>query len=84
MEGTDRTIERDELDELAACLGAGWCDLQGLNVEESVRLAILLVNEKLRDVPGEVRDFFGAPRTLEPFLPYGPIFNERCFVAGRA
>ncbi len=83
LQGIDLTSERDELDELAACLGAGWAELPELTVEEGVVMAISLINEKLEDVPPEVLAFFGAPQKLDPFLPH-PLFSDGCFVVGRA
>ncbi len=83
LEGTDFTTERQELDELAACLGAGWTELPELTVGDGVVMAISLINEKLADVPPEVLAFFGAPRRLEPFFPR-PLFSDRHFVVGRA
>jgi hypothetical protein len=65
LEATDRTVERDELHQLSACLDTGWIDRPGLNIEESVALAISLLSEKLAEVPSEVRAFFDAPRKLE-------------------
>lgn len=56
----------DELDQLSACLGAGWGEFPELNIAESVALAISALNEKLRVVPPEVRAFFDAPCKLEP------------------
>ncbi len=66
LDSIDPTIERDELDQLSSCLGAGWVERSGLNIEESVALAISLLNEKLAYVPHEVRAFFDAPGKLEP------------------
>jgi hypothetical protein len=61
----DGVAERDELDQLSACLDADWFNRPGLNIEESVALAISLLSEKLAEVPPEVRAFFDAPRKLE-------------------
>lgn len=66
LDSIDPTIERDELDQLSACLGAGWVERAGLNIEDSVALAISLLNEKLAYVPYEVRAFFDAPGKLGP------------------
>ncbi len=66
LELPDPWMERHELNELSGCLGQGWAESSGLDIEESVALAISILNEKLRDVPLEVRAFFGAPRKLEP------------------
>ncbi|WP_363349486.1 hypothetical protein [Methylocystis echinoides] len=73
LESTDSAA--DELDHLSACLGEDWVDLSGLNIAESVALAISVLNEKLRVIPPEVRAFFDAPRKLEP-LQTTHIFNE--------
>ncbi len=74
LQGIDLTTEREELDELAACLGAGWTELPELTVGDGVVRAISLINEKLEDVPPEILAFFGAPRKLDPFLPR-PLFS---------
>ncbi|MEK4033892.1 hypothetical protein WOC76_14545 [Methylocystis sp. IM3] len=68
LDSSNPMIERDELDHLSTCLGAGWVELGGLNIEESVALAVSLLNEKLAYVPQEVRAFFDAPHELEPSL----------------
>lgn len=81
---SDPTVERDELDELSACLGLGWIELPGLNVQEAVNCAISVFNEKLKDVPPEVLAYFGAPRKLDLLLHNRPIFNESSPVVGRA
>ncbi len=62
------TAERLELDQLSVCLEADWVDLSELSIQEGVAFAISLLNEKLEDVPAQVRDFFGAPRRLGPSL----------------
>jgi hypothetical protein len=64
LESTDSTA--DELDQLSACVGAGWVEFSGLNIAESVALVLSKLNEKLGVVPPEVRAFFDAPRKLEP------------------
>ncbi len=64
LDVTDPMAERDELDGLSVCLGTDWVHLPGLNISDSVALTISLLNDKLADVPPEVRAFFGAPRTL--------------------
>lgn len=66
LEKKDPRIERNELDQLAACLGADWIETPGLNIEESLARAMLLLNQKLSSVPTEVRAFFDAPGKLEP------------------
>ncbi len=82
---TDPRAERQELDELSACLGAGWVEAPGLDIGESVALAISLVNEKLEEVPPKVRVFFGAPRRLEPLPPaHRPIFSGVYAINARA
>ncbi len=74
FDATDPMAERDELDELSVCLGADWVDLPDLNISDSVTLTISLLNNKLADVPPEVRAFFGAPRTLI----HRPVITQDC------
>jgi hypothetical protein len=85
LELTDPWTARCELDELSACLGAGWIEPPGIDIGESIVLAISILNEKLEDVPPEVRAFFGAPRKLEPFLPTRRLlFGARDAIGARA
>ncbi len=60
----EMTSESSEIDRLSRCLGADLIDFSELSFQQSIALSISLLNEKLEDVPHEVRDFFGAPREL--------------------
>ncbi len=84
LELIDPITERDELDELSACLGLGWIEPHGLNVQEAVNCAISVFNEKLKDVPPEVLAYFGAPRRLDLLQHHRPTVNENSPVLGRA
>jgi hypothetical protein len=77
LELIDYTFEHDQLEHLSTCLGSGWVDVPGLDIEKSVDLAISLISEKLEEVPPEVREFFGAPRKLEPFLT-NRLYHQAC------
>jgi hypothetical protein len=77
LELTDGTAEREELDQLSACLDTDWIDRPGLNIEESVALALSLLSEKLAEVPPEVRAFFDAPRKLEMLQSWAPAEPRR-------
>ena len=62
----------EELERLSGCLSMGWDEQPGLNIAESVALTISLLNDKLAEVPLEVRAFFGAPAKLESPPSYQP------------
>ncbi len=58
------SMERDALDLLSSCLETNRLDLSRLSIQESLAHMVSLVNEKLAQVPSEVRCYFRAPERL--------------------